>query len=244
MRLSLNNIQQLLRNGKQFILKRYNIIKKNGFASKQRVAIDEKINKCLKESEANLEILKMILKDFTAENFELIDKEEFGMRASKIELLQENLKILKDEYWYNPNVEAKALLNHNDTFGDEEGVVRGENGGNRRNGDIFPDRNAPIYVAFDKNDVQINQISGNITHNVAVLKEKMENVHLGALQQSETLARLSKRNFQNYKIIRDKDNSLKEKLYKIRHGRKAIVDLCLIIFLLCLISVIVSIATD
>ena len=80
------------------ILKRVNVIRNNGHRSKQRVLVDEKLNKMIKESEANLEVLKLILRDFTADNYEMLDKEEFNMRASKLELLEQNLKIVKDEY--------------------------------------------------------------------------------------------------------------------------------------------------
>ena len=37
-------------------------------------------------------------------------------------------------------------------------------------------RDSPIYVTFDKNDAQINQISSAIGQGMAVLKEKMETV--------------------------------------------------------------------
>lgn len=203
--------------------------------------IDEKINKCLKEGEANLEVLKLILRDFTAENYSLIDEQEFATRATIISLLQENLKILVDEYYYNPRVEARALLmNENSKYSQLNPLIFciafGENNAinnsidDLENKDLFPARDAPLYVQFDKNDVQISKVTATISQSIPVLKEKMENVHLGQLQQSENLARLSKRNAMNYAIIRNQPNSLKQKLYKIRHGRKFWVDVFLFLF--------------
>jgi DNA-binding winged helix-turn-helix (wHTH) protein len=51
-------IQRMLQDAKNMIVKRIATIRKKGFASRKRVIEDEKINKLLKESEANLEILK------------------------------------------------------------------------------------------------------------------------------------------------------------------------------------------
>jgi len=59
------------------------------------------------------------------------DSDEFGLRATKIELLEKNLHILQDEYFYNPNFEVQKLLKNSQTFGDiENGVGNQENKGN------------------------------------------------------------------------------------------------------------------
>ena len=186
----------MLKTAKSMILKRISVIRNHGHRSKQRVLVDEKLNKMVKESEANIEVLKLILRDFTADNYEMLDREEFNLRASKLELLEQNLKIVKDEYM---PIEERALLNgDNYHFDDEEMKIS---------------RDSPIYVTFDKNDAQINQISGIIGQGIAVLKEKMEtlsstvlsipNIHLGPLQHTDTLAKLNKRSFWNYKIINE-----------------------------------------
>lgn len=176
----------------------------------------------------------MVLRDFASDNYTL-NKEEIELRATKIDLLEKNLIILKDEYYFNPKLERKALLSYDNTFGDHDL----ENDG--RFADLHPSRDSPIFVKFDKNDVQINKVSANISKGVPVLKDKMENIHLGALQQSETLAKLSKRDYTNYQKIREKKNSLMEALIKIRNPEKFWVDAFLIIFIICMISVIVSI---
>jgi hypothetical protein len=166
------------------------------------------------------------------------DGDEFGLRANKIELLQKNLEILKDEFYFNPNIEAEKLLKGFQGFGNIEN-------GDAKNGNVpgIGHADPKFTTAFQTNDVQISKIGAEIAQKIPMLKDKMENVHLGVLQQSENLKRLSKRDVMNYKIIRETDNSLKQKLYKIRHGRKAVCDLCLIIFLVGLISIIVSIAS-
>ena len=102
----------------------------------------------LKESEADLELLKRLLRDFTAVNyhnlkveasaadfinFNIIDNEEFELRATKLELLQENLNIVMDEYErqnrvyfenpyvYDPMHETQALLAGEQVADDETG---------------------------------------------------------------------------------------------------------------------------
>ena len=65
----------------------------------------------------------------------------------------------------------------------------------------------------------------------------MENVHLGSLKQSENLARLSKRSFENWQSIKEQDNALKESLYKIRPGRKFVCDVILVLLFIGLVTI-------
>ena len=178
----------------------------------------------------------MILRDFATDNYDLTKQEEVQNRAKKIELLEENLEILKDEYYFHPKFEARHLLAYDNTFGD----IDMESGSILSNQN--PGKNSPIYNKFDENILKINQLSSTITQGIPVLKENMEYVHLGSLKVSDNLTRLSKRELTNYKEIREKQNSFKEKLYRIREGHMFVVDVILVLFFISMISVMVSIA--
>mmetsp|Transcript_8919 Transcript_8919/g.7912 ORF Transcript_8919/g.7912 Transcript_8919/m.7912 type:complete len:149 (+) Transcript_8919:436-882(+) len=146
------------------------------------------------------------------------------------------MNILKDEYYYNPKFEALHLLALENTFGDLD----------PQDGDLAkdknPERNSPIYQKFDRNVEKINALTGEISNNMAFLKERMERVHLGSMEKNENLQRLSQRTINNYREFRQQQNSLKEYLYQFREGRKILVDVILIFFIISMISTIASIA--
>ena len=66
--------------------------------SRQRIVLDEDINKSLKESEAGLNRVRLMYKRFAEKNRALISKAELNNRRKKIDLLTQNLAILDEEY--------------------------------------------------------------------------------------------------------------------------------------------------
>mmetsp|Transcript_26551 Transcript_26551/g.26424 ORF Transcript_26551/g.26424 Transcript_26551/m.26424 type:complete len:182 (-) Transcript_26551:45-590(-) len=176
----------------------------------------------------------MVLEDFAAENFAFQQENEVGMRASKLKILEENLNILKDEHYYKAGAEEQGLLKHQNPVRDFDF----EYGDERKNLGI--NRDSPIFVKFDQNNIKINTVSASISQTIPALKDKMETVHLGSLKVSETMASLSKKDYKNFKRIRNQQNSLKVALYKIRPGHKFWVDVVLILFFIGMLSVMAS----
>ena len=66
--------------------------------SRQRIVLDEDINKSLKESEAGLNRVRLMYKRFAEKNRALVSKAELNNRRKKIDLLTQNLAILDEEY--------------------------------------------------------------------------------------------------------------------------------------------------
>lgn len=234
---------------KEDIEKRNENIKIHGFQTKDRIISDQRIRKNIDECEKDLETVEIMVKKKASK----YSPEDLKTRNKTIELLKNNLVLLRDEILGDKaNISEEQEAAPKKIFGDYNNTESDQISGKDVKLDMPDEENKYVHrdlteeekqalQQFKKNDEELDEILERVIAGLADLEDKGAKLNEQINRQNELLKNTNKKVARTELRLRQQNNHLKDVLQKIRSTNKLCCDLCLVILFLGLIGVIIAV---
>ena len=232
--------------------------------SRERIIFEEDIKGKFDSCESQLAHLRQIFKEYQHRNKLKIPPEEIRARTRNIDLLRQQINLLKAEFRTQSEREHQQRQHVGHLHPDSSNMVLKKRAQSQQkefvqlfgiNAETEEDERGhelsyveeeerdlnreeeEILKAFRENDAELETIAHTIVEELKKVKMNAENIEAGIDRQTELLGQVNQRADKNLSELKQQSNDLKAAINKHKSGKQCCFDLCLLLTWLGLLTI-------